>query len=94
MLLVKNMLCGKLHCQKGFDFILFSYYLWKLPAFRRLTNTDPFAAWFVVNGDATPGGIRVVRSVLGAIGRKPSRGLTNRYQVLWLLKNAGADPQS
>ena len=24
MSLVKNMLCGKLHCQKGFDLILFS----------------------------------------------------------------------
>ena len=26
----------------------------KLPAFLKLTNTDPFAAWFVVTGDATP----------------------------------------
>ena len=33
----------------------------------KLTNTDPFAAWFVVTGDATPDGIRVVWSVLGAI---------------------------
>ena len=39
----------------------------KLPAFLKLTNTDPFAAWFVVTGDATPDGILVVRSVLGAI---------------------------
>ena len=36
----------------------------KLPALLKLTNTDPFAAWFVVIGDTTP----VVRSVLGAIG--------------------------
>ena len=39
----------------------------KLPVFLKLTNTDPFAAWFVVTGDATPGGIRVVRSVLGSV---------------------------
>ena len=39
----------------------------KLPPFLKLTNTDPFAAWFVVTGDATPDGIRVVRSVIGAI---------------------------
>ena len=39
----------------------------KLPAFLKLTNTDPFAAWSVVTGDATLDGIRVVRSVLGAI---------------------------
>ena len=31
-----------------------------LTPFLRLTNTDPFAAWFVVTGDATPDGIRVV----------------------------------
>ena len=35
--------------------------------FFKLTNTDPLAAWFVVTGD----GIRVVRSVLGAIGSLP-----------------------
>ena len=40
---------------------------WKLPAFLKLTNTYPFAVCFVVTGDATPGGICVVRSVLGAI---------------------------
>ena len=37
--------------------------VFELPAFLKLTNTDPFAAWFVVTGDMTP----VVRSVLGAI---------------------------
>ena len=37
----------------------------KLPLFPKLTNTDPFAAWFVVTRDATPDGIRVVRSVIG-----------------------------
>ena len=37
----------------------------------KLTNTDPFAAWFVVTGDATPDGIRVVRSVLGTISSLP-----------------------
>jgi len=39
----------------------------KLPGLVKLTNTEPFAAWFVVSGDATADGIRVVRSVLGAI---------------------------
>ena len=39
----------------------------KLPVFLKLTNTDPFAAWYVVTGDVTPDGIRVVRSVLGAL---------------------------
>ena len=38
-----------------------------MPAILKLTNTDPFAALFVVTRDATPDGIRVVRSVLGAI---------------------------
>ena len=41
--------------------------MFKLPVFLNLTNTDPFAAWFVVTGDATLDGIRVVRSLLGAI---------------------------
>ena len=39
----------------------------KLPVFLKLTNTDPFRKWFEVTGDATPDGIRVVWSVLGAI---------------------------
>ena len=43
----------------------------KLPVFLMLTNTDPFAAWFVVTEDATPDGIRVVRSFLGAISSFP-----------------------
>ena len=51
-----------------------------LPVFLKLTNTDPFAAWFVVTGDVTPGGIRVVRSVLGAI---TGRG---RYRVTSLIR--------
>ena len=38
----------------------------KWPVFLMLTNTDPFAAWFVVTGDVIPDGIHVVRSVLGA----------------------------
>jgi hypothetical protein len=41
--------------------------IFKLPVFLKLTDTDPFAAWFVVTGDVTPDGIRVVRSVVGAI---------------------------
>ena len=41
--------------------------IFKLPVFLKLTDTDPFNAWFVVTGDVTPDGIRVVRSVLGAI---------------------------
>ena len=41
--------------------------VFKLPSFLKLTTTDPFAAWRIVTEDATPGGIRVVRSVLGAI---------------------------
>ena len=43
----------------------------KLPAFLKLTNTEPFVAWFVVTGGAAPDGIRVVRSVLGAISSLP-----------------------
>ena len=39
--------------------------------FFKLTNTDPFAAKFVVTRDDTPDGIRVVRSVLGAISSLP-----------------------
>ena len=46
-------------------------HLFKLTAFLKLTNTDPFAAWFVVTEDATPNGMRVVRSVLGAISSLP-----------------------
>ena len=46
-------------------------YFFKLLACIRFSNTDPFAAWFVVTGDATPDGIRVVRSVLGAIYSLP-----------------------
>ena len=42
-----------------------------LPASLKLTNTDPVTAWFVVTGDVTPDGIRVVRSVLGAISSHP-----------------------
>ena len=45
--------------------------IFKLPIFLKLTNTDPVAAWFVVTGDATVGGIRVVRSVLGSIDSLP-----------------------
>ena len=45
--------------------------LLKFPAFLKLTNTDPFVAWVVVTGDATPDGIRVVRSVMGAIRSPP-----------------------
>ena len=43
----------------------------KPPAFLKLTNTDPFAAWFILSWDATPDGKRVVRSVLGAISSFP-----------------------
>ena len=43
----------------------------ELPVFLKLTVTDPFAAWFVVIGDATPDGIRVVRSVLEASSSFP-----------------------
>jgi hypothetical protein len=42
-----------------------------LLTFLKLTNTDPFATWSVVTRDATPDGIRVVRSVLGAISSLP-----------------------
>ena len=41
--------------------------IFELPVFLKLTNIDPFAALFVVIRDATPDGIRVVRSVLGAV---------------------------
>jgi len=43
----------------------------KLPPFLELTNTDPFAAWFVVTGDATPDEISVVRAIFGAISSLP-----------------------
>jgi len=43
----------------------------RFPPFLKLTNTEPFAAWFIVTGDVTPDGIRVVRSVLGAISSLP-----------------------
>jgi len=43
----------------------------KLPVFLKLTNMHPFASWLVLIGDATPDGIRVVRSVLGAVGSLP-----------------------
>ena len=43
----------------------------KLPAFPKLTNTGPFAAWFVVTGDVTPDGVRVERSVLAATSSPP-----------------------
>ena len=39
----------------------------KFLGFLQSANTDPFVAWLVVTGDATPDGIRDVRSVLGAI---------------------------
>ena len=45
--------------------------IFKLPAFRMLTKTDPFASWFVVTGDAPPDGERVVQSVLGASSSLP-----------------------
>ena len=45
--------------------------IFKLPVSLKLTNTHPFAAWFEVTGDATPDGIRVMRSVLEAISSLP-----------------------
>ena len=49
----------------------FGWPFFKLPAFLKLINTDSFAVWFVVTGDATPDGIRVVRSAVGAISSLP-----------------------
>ena len=43
----------------------------KLLAFLESTNTHPFASCFVVIKDVTPDGIRVVRSVLGAMTSLP-----------------------
>ena len=43
----------------------------KLLVFLKLTTTDPFAAWRVMTGDATPDGIRIVRSILGAFSSLP-----------------------
>ena len=40
----------------------------KLPGLVNLTNTEPFAAWFVVTGDATADGIRVVRFEVRGLG--------------------------
>ena len=42
-------------------------HFFELPPFLSLTYTDPFAACFVVTGDATPDGIHAVQSVFGAI---------------------------
>ena len=41
--------------------------IFKLRGVFKLINTEPFAAWFVITGDATADEIRVVWSVLGAI---------------------------
>ena len=43
----------------------------KLPVFLKQTKTDPFDGWFEATEDATSDGIRVVRSVLGAIRSLP-----------------------
>ena len=45
--------------------------IFKLPIILKLTDTDSFAAWFVVTEDATADEIRVVRLVLGAISSLP-----------------------
>jgi hypothetical protein len=45
---------------------------------------DTFAAWFVVTGDATPDGMRVVRSVLGAISSlAPNTLHSMRPKLVW-----------
>jgi len=68
--------------------------------FLKLTNTDRFAAWFEVTGDATPGGIRVVQSVFGVISSlvpPHSRRLgapldsTLNIEVPWYLAREGRD---
>ena len=48
-----------------------SLHIFQMPAFLKSTKTDPSAACFVVTGDATPDGVRVVRSVIGAISPLP-----------------------
>ena len=48
----------------------------KLPVLFKLTNTGPFAAWLVVTGD----GIRVVRSVLGAISSLPIETFRGKFE--------------
>jgi len=53
-----------------------------LPLFLKLTNTHPFAAWFVVTRDATPDGIRVMWSVLGAISSLPRKARAGAEEVL------------
>ena len=35
-----------------------------------MTNTDPFAAWFLVSGDATPGGISIEEVSPGSARRR------------------------
>ena len=42
--------------------LLQASHLFRMPPFLKLTNTDPFAAWFAVTGNATTDGIRVVSS--------------------------------
>ena len=40
LLLVKNMLCSKIHCQKGLNLIIFSYKIQDLPASPGSTPAD------------------------------------------------------
>ena len=61
-----------LGCQQGTPVseAIMDYLVTKLPGLVKLTNTEPFAAWFVVTGDATADAIHVVRSVLGGFRDK------------------------
>ena len=59
---------------------MYIYNFFELPAFLKLANTDPFAPWFVVTGD----GIRVVRSVLGAVSSLSIAAFGNCGLVLLL----------
>ena len=60
-----------------------------------LTNTEPFAVWFVVTGDATPDGIRVMWSVLGAISSLSNVALARMspdycFSLKWSYLTGGA----
>ena len=58
-------------CQQLNSLSILLEQLFKLPALVKMTNTEPFAAWSIVTGDATADETGVVRSFLEAIGSLP-----------------------
>ena len=54
-----------------------------------MTNTDPFAAWFVVSGDATPDGIEM----LSQPGKTPFLVISAEMALRFGGRLAGEAPQ-